>query len=125
MSFDARYECDEPDGMNMVSTPDTRLFIWAIISSDSKSETTRRPLTMKSAPTSRARSTTRLENMVIRTLSRCDVASAIRSWRSSSVNSGSPFCGLRTAATTTSSNSRDATSMISMCPLWIGSNDPG
>ena len=61
----------------------------------------------------------------MRTLSRCDVASSISACRSSSVNSGSPFCGLRTAATTTSSNSREATSMISRCPLWIGSNDPG
>ena len=29
------------------------------------------------------------------------------------------------AATTTSSNRRAAVSMISMCPLWMGSKDPG
>ena len=45
--------------------------------------------------------------------------------RSSRSNSGSPFCGLRMAATMTSSKSRDAVSMISRWPLWIGSNDPG
>ena len=61
----------------------------------------------------------------MRTLSRCDVVSPMSCWRSARVKSGSPFWGLRTAATTTSSNRPAATSMISMCPLWIGSNEPG
>ena len=59
---------------------------------------------MKSAPTSFATSTTSLENCMTRTLSRCASDSSIMALRSSSENSGSPFCGLRMAATTTSSN---------------------
>jgi hypothetical protein len=62
MSLDATKECSDAEGMNRVSTPEIARFIWACCSSDSKSDTARRPLTMKSAPTSRARSTTRLEN---------------------------------------------------------------
>ena len=45
----------------------TGRFICAIISSDSKSDTTRRPFTMKSASSSLARSTTRLANIVTET----------------------------------------------------------
>ena len=59
------------------------------------------------------------------TLSRWASDSSIISWRSSSVKSGSPFCGLRIVATTTSSKRCDAVSMISTWPLWIGSNEPG
>ena len=58
-------------------------------------------------------------------MSRCASDSLIIASRSSSVNAGSPFCRLRMAATTTSSNRRAAVSMISMCPLWMGSKDPG
>ena len=68
--------------MNRVSTPDTLWFIWAICSSDSKSDTARSPLTMKSAPTLRARSTTRLENMVTWTLSRWATLSSSMASRS-------------------------------------------
>ena len=50
MSFDARNEWDEVVGMNSVSTPEIERFICAICSSDSKSDTARRPLTMKWAP---------------------------------------------------------------------------
>ena len=35
------------------------------------------------------------------------------------------FCGLVIAATTTSSNRREATSINSTWPVWIGSKDPG
>src|SRR4029453_11220118 len=80
---------------------------------------------MKSAPTSRARSTTRLENIVILMLSRWATDSSIIPCRSSRLKRGSPFWGLRTWAPTTSWNSRDATSMMPRCPLWIGSNEPG
>ena len=113
ISLDARKEWDDADGMNSVSTPEMAWFIWAICSSLSKSETARSPLTMKSAPTSRARSTTRLENMVKVTFSRCERLSLIIASRSSRENSGSPFCGLRMAATTTSSKRWAARSMIS------------
>ena len=58
-------------------------------------------------------------------LSRWPSDSSIISSRSSRVNSGSPFCGLRIVATTTSSKRWDAVSISSTCPLWIGSNDPG
>ena len=61
----------------------------------------------------------------MRTLSRCATDSTRISLRSSRSNIGSPFCGLRMAATMTSSKSADATSMISRWPLWIGSNEPG
>ena len=50
---------------------------------------------MTSTPRSRARSTTRLEKESIDTLGRWATESAIISRRSSRVNSGSPFCGLR------------------------------
>jgi len=83
----------------------------------SKSDTARRPFTMKSAPTSWASWTTRLENIVTRTLSRCATHSLSICSRSPSENSGSPFCGFRIAATTTWSNRRAAVSMISRCPL--------
>ena len=49
-------------GINSVSMPDMAWFIWACCSSLSMSETARRPLTMQSAPSSAARSTTRPEN---------------------------------------------------------------
>ena len=61
----------------------------------------------------------------MRTLPRWEVASAIIACRSARENRGSPFWGLRTAATTTSSNGFETTSMISRWPLWMGSNDPG
>ena len=56
-SFDATNECSVADGMNRVSTPEILRFMWAWCISDSKSDTARSPLTMTSAPTSRARST--------------------------------------------------------------------
>ena len=51
ISFEARNELPDADGMKSVWTPEIVWFIWAICSSVSKSETARRPLTMKSAPT--------------------------------------------------------------------------
>ena len=113
------------EGRNTVWTPEMAWFIWACWSSDSKSETTRRPLTMKLTSMSRARSTTRLEKLVIDTFGRWATASRIIAWRSARSNRPAPFWGLLIAATITSSNRRDATSISSRCPLWIGSKDPG
>ena len=61
----------------------------------------------------------------MRTDGRCATTSSSMAWRSSRSKSGRPFCGLRSAATTTSSKSRLARSTISRCPLWKGSKDPG
>ena len=112
-------------GMKTVSTPESCRFIWAICSSFSKSETARRPLTMAEAPTSRATFTTSVLTDSIRTPGRWPSDSSSISRRSSSVNSGAFFCGLRTTATTTSSKSRAALSTTSRWPLWKGSNEPG
>ncbi len=56
----------------------------------------------------------------MRRATRCSISS-----RSSRLNSGSAFCGLRSVATTTSSKSRPARSTTSRWPLWNGSNEPG
>src|SRR4051794_36038268 len=61
----------------------------------------------------------------MRRFERCAVHSASISWRSSSVKSDCVFCGLRIAATMTSSKCRDDRSMMSMCPRVTGSNEPG
>src|ERR1019366_6342645 len=45
--------------------------------------------------------------------------------RSFTSKSGSPFCGLRTTATTSASNSLEARSATSRWPLWNGSKEPG
>ena len=45
-------ECDELVGMKTVSIPESSRFIWAICNSFSKSETTRSPRTITSAPRS-------------------------------------------------------------------------
>ena len=125
MNFDARNDDFDAEGMKRVCTPETALFICAIWSSFSKSDTARRPLMMKSASISLARSTTSDENIVMLTLPRWPTDSWIISSRSSRLNEPPPFCGLRIAATTTSSNSSDAVVMISIWPLWTGSNEPG
>ena len=57
-------------GMNRVSTPESCLFIWAICSSFSKSDTARRPFTIALAPTSCATFTTRVDTDTMRTLTR-------------------------------------------------------
>ena len=106
-------------------TPETFRLTWAWEISLSKSIVERRPLMMKSAPISAATSTTSLAKLITSMLSRWVSDSRIISSRSSRVNSGSPFCGLRIVATTTSSKRWLAVSISSTCPLWIGSNDPG
>jgi hypothetical protein len=80
---------------------------------------------MKSAPLAGQVHHQADENSVTRTLSRWADGLVEHLLRSSRVNRGSPFCGLRTDATTTSSKSLAATSMMSRWPLWIGSNEPG
>ena len=112
-------------GMKIVSTPERWLFIWAICISASKSDTARRPRTMAVAPTSRATLTSSVDTETMRTDGRWATTSSSISWRSSRSKSAVLFCGLRRAATTTSSKSRLARSTISRCPLWKGSNDPG
>ena len=125
MYFDAMAELADADGRNRVCTPETFRLIWAWEISLSKSMVERRPLMMKSAPMSAATSTTSLAKLSTSMLSRWPSDSSIISSRSARVNSGSPFCGLRIVATTTSSKRWDAVSISSTCPLWIGSNDPG
>src|SRR5699024_2906968 len=60
-SRDATKLCVVADGRKTVWTPEIAWFICACCNSDSKSDTARNPLRMKSASTLRARSTTRLE----------------------------------------------------------------
>ena len=126
MYFDARNEFADADGRNRCARPRRRSSS-APAAARSRSRTTaRRPLTMKSAPTL-LRPGRRPAWRTGRPR-RCRGGPATprgSASRSSSANSGSPFCGLRIAATTTSSNRRAAVSMISRCPLWIGSNEPG
>ena len=100
-------------GMNRVSTPESERFICAIWSSDSKSETALSPLTIAVAPTSLATSTSSVETETIRTVGRCVIDAAIMSRRSSRSKSDEDFCGLRSAATTTSSKRRVARSTTS------------
>ena len=123
--FEAMYELAEADGRNRVCTPDTARFVCACAISFSKSDMARSPLMMKSAPSSLARSTTSFENWVMRTLSRWASDSAMICLRSSSEKRPSPFWGFRMAATMTWSKRYAAVSMISRCPLWNGSNEPG
>ena len=90
--------------MNSVSTPVRARFICAMISSDSKSDTTRRPFTMKSASEllgELGREAGELGDRDV--VGRWATDSSIIAWRSSRSNRASPFCGLRTAATITSS----------------------
>src|SRR5674476_55294 len=54
--------------MNNVSTPDSCLFIWAICSSFSKSDTARSPFTMALAPTDSATLTTKVDTDTMRKL---------------------------------------------------------
>src|ERR1700722_177549 len=112
-------------GRKMGSTPERWWFICAICISVSKSETARRPRTMADAPTSRATLTKRVETETMRTDGMWATTSSSMLLRSSRSNSAELFCGLRSAATTTSSKSRLARSTISRCPLWKGSNEPG
>ena len=100
-------------GMNSVSIPDSCWFIWAICISFSKSVTARKPLTMAVAPTSWATVTTSVDIDTTRTRERWTIESSSISWRSSRVKSGSPFWGLRSTATITSSKSRLALSTTS------------
>ena len=112
-------------GMKSVSMPDSCRFICAICNSFSKSDTARRPRMMAVAPMSRATLTTSSATATMRTLPRCASDSCSISSRSSRLNSGSAFCGLRRVATTTSSKSCPARSTTSTWPLWNGSNEPG
>ena len=106
-------ELADVDGRKTVCTPATLRFVWAICSSLSKSDTARRPFTMKSAPSRRARVTTNSPNMVVRTFGRCANVSFSMASRCSMLNSVVPFWGLRIAATITSSNSSAAISTSS------------
>ena len=64
MYFDATAELADADGRNSVCTPDTLRFTCAWEISLSKSIVERRPLMMKSAPTSAATSTTSLAKLI-------------------------------------------------------------
>ncbi len=99
--------------------------ISAVDISFSKSETKRRPLTMTPAPVRRAKSASNPRKSCTSTLSRCFVAATIICLRSSSVNSGSRFCGLTTTATSTRGKIAAARSMTSRWPSVSGSNEPG
>src|SRR6266550_7804731 len=80
---------------------------------------------MALTPCSAANSTRRPLKKSTRTLDRSLVTSRRRSWRSSRVNSGSAFCGLRMTATMSSSKCWAVRSMMSRWPFVTGSNDPG
>ena len=116
-SLEAMNEYLELVGMKMVSTPERWWFIWAICISVSKSETARSPRTMAEAPTSRATLTSRVDTETMRTEGMCATTSSSMLLRSSRSKSAELFCGLRRAATTTSSKRRLARSTISRCPL--------
>src|SRR5579875_3856153 len=121
-SLEARNEWVELVNMNRVSIPDRCWVIWI---SFSKSETALSPFTRTVAPTSLASSTTRPVMATILTPGRSPSDSSSICLRSDRGKSGSPFWGLRTAATTSSSNRREARSTISRCPLCRGSKEPG
>src|SRR5438067_1485084 len=80
---------------------------------------------MALTPCSAANSTSRPLKKSTRTFDRCLVTSRRRSCRSSRVNSGSAFCGLRMTATMSSSKCWAVRSMMSRWPFVTGSNDPG
>ena len=126
MNFEARTELADADGRNTVSTPETLWFICAML--QLVLEVGHGPQALDDevgTDVLRRRRRRASRTSTPRTLSRCASDSSIIASRSSSENSGSPFCGLRIAATTTSSKRYAAVSMISMWPLWRGSNDPG
>src|SRR3954469_5379510 len=93
-----------------------------ISASYSKSEIARSPLTIATAPFSRANSTTRTLNGSARTLVRWPVACSINAIRCSASKSDFDLrTEALTTAITTSSNSFDARVMTSRCPFVIGS----
>src|SRR5437763_4588883 len=80
---------------------------------------------MALTPCSAANSTRSPLKKSTRTLDRWLVTSRRRSCRSSKVNSGSDFWGLRMTATMSSSKCWAVRSMMSRWPFVTGSNDPG
>ena len=125
-SFDARNEWADADGMNTVCDPGDGLVHLGHLQLGLEVGHGAQALDDEVGADLAGQVDDQAENIVTSTLSRC-ATTLVRSCasRSSRSNSGSPFCGLRMAATMTPSNSRDAVSMISRWPLWIGSNDPG
>src|SRR5436305_9832005 len=98
---------------------------WFIWNSHSKSEMTRRPLTIAFASHLRAKSTTNSRKTSISTLPRPERASRRNSIRSSTVNVGCLWWGVPTTPTTTRSKIPAARVITSTCPFVTGSYEPG
>ena len=96
-------------------------FSWFIWNSHSKSEITRRPLTIAFACQRRANSTTSSEKTSTSTFSRSPSASFRNSTRSSRLKSGVLCRGLATTPTTTRSKIAAARSITSTWPIVTGS----
>src|SRR5690242_10918377 len=106
----------------------SRRFRWFIWNSHSKSEITRRPLTIVFAFHRRANSTTSSVNTSTSTFPGSSFsASAVRmkSTRSSTVNIVALCCGSRTTPTTTRSKISAVRRITSRCPYVTGSYAPG
>jgi hypothetical protein len=99
-----------------------RWFIW---NSYSKSEITRRPLTITVASQRRAKSTTSSRNTSTSTFGTSVNTSRTSSMRVSSGKSGVLCCGLPTTPTTMRSKMAAARVITSMWPLVTGSYEPG
>ena len=100
-------------------------FRWFIWNSHSKSEMTRRPLTIVFAPQRRAKSTTSSEKTSSSTFGTSASASRRNATRSSIENIVSLWRGAPTTPTTTRSNTAAARVTMSRWPSVTGSKVPG